>query len=130
MKNIIIIILIFVIPVMAYKLLSKPEANLDSQPVNANKPQIIKFSSAMCSECKKLDEVIKEVYPKYKDKITFTEIQVQNNDDYTQKTVKKYRITLTPTMIIISPKDKKESKIEGFVEKEKLDKLMQDLTKE
>lgn len=127
MKNIIIIILIFVIPVVAYNLLSKHETEPVSKTVDTSKPQIIKFSSLMCVECKKLEGVINEVYPKYKNEITLTEVHIQNNDDYTKKMVEKYHVTLTPTMIIINPKTSKVSKIEGFVEKDKLDKLMKDL---
>lgn len=125
-KNLIIIALIFVVPLIAYKILSKPDANADNKAV-ANQPQIIKFSAQMCVECKKLDTVLDEVYPKYKDKISLIRIQVSNNDAYTQKLIKKYGITLTPTLIILNSKGEKLDKIEGFVEKEKLEKIMKDL---
>jgi len=126
-KNFSIITLIFVIPLVAYMILSKPEASLATKNPTANKPQIIKFTSLMCLDCKKLSDVMKEVYPKYSDKITLVEIQVQNNDDYTKKQVEKYNVTLVPTMIIINSKGKKLNKIEGFVEKEKLEKIMKEL---
>lgn len=127
MKNFSIITLIFVVPLVAYMLLSKPDASLANKVVDLNKPQIIKFTSLMCLDCKKLGAVMKEVYPKYSNKITLTEIQVQNSDDYTKKQVEKYNITLVPTLIIINSKGKQLYKIEGFVEKEKLDKLMKEL---
>lgn len=127
-KNFSIITLIFVVPIIAYMLLSRPDVSLASKTTtNANKPQVIKFTSLMCLDCKKLGVVMKEVYPKYSDKITLVEIQVQNNDDYTKKQVEKYNVTLVPTLIFIDSKGKKVSKIEGFVEKEKLDKLMKEL---
>lgn len=126
-KNFSIITLILVIPLVAYMILSKPEASLATKSPTASKPQIIKFTSLMCLDCKKLGDVMKEVYPKYSDKITLVEIQVQNSDDYTKQQVEKYNVTLVPTMIIINSKGKKISKIEGFVEKEKLEKIMKDL---
>lgn len=126
-KNISIITLIFVVPLIAYFFLSKPDASLANKTSMANKPQIIKFTSLMCLDCKKLDKVIKEVYPKYSDKVVLVEVHVQNNDDYTKKQVEKYNVTLVPTLIILDAKGKKLNKIEGFVEKEKLDKLMKDL---
>lgn len=129
-KNFSIIALIFIVPIVAYMFLSKPDATYAKKAANANKPQIIKFTSLMCLDCKKLGTVFKEVYPKYADKITLVEIQVQNNDDYTQKQVQKYNITLVPTLILLDSKGKKVSKIEGFVEKGKLEKIMKDLAHE
>jgi len=126
-KNLTIITLIFVVPMVAYMLLSKPDASLASKGPTANKPQIIKFTSLMCLDCKKLSEVMKEVYPKYSSKINLVEIHVQDSDAYTKSQVQKYNVTLVPTMIIINSKGKKLQKIEGFVEKEKLDNIMKEL---
>lgn len=126
-KNIIVITLIFVVPLVAYMILAKPEAGLADKASTGNKPQIIKFTSLMCLDCKKLSGVMKEVYPKYKDKITLIEVQVQNNDDYTKNQVQKYNITLVPTVILLDSKGKKVGKYEGFIEKEKLEKLLKDL---
>ena len=126
-KNFSIITLIFVVPIIAYMALSKPDAGFAKKTTDANKPQVIKFTSLMCLDCKKLSAVMKDIYPKYSDKITLIEVQVQNNDDYTKKQVEKYNVTLVPTLIFINSKGKKVSKIEGFLEKEKLDKLMKEL---
>lgn len=129
-KNFSIITLIFVVPLVAYMILSKPDASFAVKSANANKPQIIKFTSLMCLDCKKLGNVMKEVYPKYSDKINLIEVQVQNNDEFTKKQIEKYNITLVPTIITINSKGKKVAKIEGFIEKDKLDKIMKDLTNE
>ena len=127
MKNFSIITLIFVVPLVAYMLLSRPDASFANKSVALNKPQIIKFTSLMCLDCKKLATVMKDVYPKYSDKITLTEIQVQNSDDYTKKQIEKYNVTLVPTLIILNSKGKQLNRIEGFIEKEKLEKLMKEL---
>lgn len=127
MKNFSIITLIFVVPIIAYMILSKPDASLASKAPVAGKPQIIKFTSLMCLDCKKLEGVIKEVYPKYSNKITLTEVHVQDENDYTKKQIEKYDVTLVPTLIFINSKGKKVNKTEGFLEKEKLDKLMKEL---
>lgn len=127
MKNFSIITLIFVVPLVAYMILAKPDASMASKSAGANKPQIIKFTSLMCLDCKKLSTVMKEVYPKYSDKINLVEVQVQNEDDFTKKQVEKYNITLVPTLIFVNAKGKEVSKTEGFVEKGRLEKLMKDL---
>jgi len=125
-KTFIIMALIFIVPIVAYKILAKPEVNVENKAAT-NQPQIIKFSSQMCAECKKLDTVLDEVYPKYKDKIVLVKVQVTNNDDYTKKLIKEYHVILTPTTVILNSKGEKLSIIEGFIEKEKLEKIMKDL---
>lgn len=127
MKNFSIITLIFVIPLVAYMILSKPDASMANKSSSAGKPKIIKFTSLMCLDCKKLSGVMKEVYPKYSDKITLVEIQVQNDDEFTKQQVQKYNVTLVPTLVLVNSKGKQVSKTEGFVEKGKLDKMMKDL---
>lgn len=128
MKNIIIILIIFIVPLAAYRILSTNEAHQAGQSGSTGKSQIIKFSALMCAECKKLDGALHEVYPKYKDKIDLVKIQVQNEDNYTKEQVKKYNITLTPTMILLDSKGNKIDKIEGFVEKPQLEKMMKELS--
>ena len=127
MKNVIIIALIFLVPLIAYRILAKPDVNIANKTA-INQPQIIKFSSQMCAECKKLDAVLEKVYPKYKDKIVLVKVQVSNNDDYTKKLIKKYNVILTPTTVILNSKGEKLSIIEGSIEKEKLEKIMEDLS--
>lgn len=126
-KNFSVITLIFVIPLIAYFILSKPDASLADKISKVNKPKIIKFTSLMCYDCKKLDKIMKEVYPKYEDKIVLVEIHVQENDANTTKQVEKYNITLVPTLIVLDSKGKKVNKLEGFIEKQKLEKIMKEL---
>lgn len=129
-KNFSIITLIFVVPLIAYYFLSKPDASYASKTTAANKPQIIKFTSAMCLDCKKLEGVLKEVYPKYSNKVVLVEIHVQDNTPFTKQQIEKYNVTLVPTMILLNSKGKKVAKYEGFIPQDKLDKLVKDLANE
>lgn len=129
-KNLFIIAFIFLVPIFAYVILSKSDVSYASKTAGANKPQIIKFTSQMCLDCKKLEKVLKEVYPKYSSKITLVEVHVQNEDAYTKQQVQKYGVNLVPTIVTLNSKGKKVAKIEGFVSKEKLDKIMKDLANE
>jgi len=130
MKNFSIITIIFVIPLIAYMLLSKPDASLASKAVKANSPQIIKFTSLMCSDCKKLDGVFRQVYPKYSNKITLIEVPVQTETEYTKAQIQKYNVTLVPTMVFITAKGKKLYKTEGSMEPGELEQKMKDLINE
>lgn len=130
LKNLLSILFIFIVPVVAYFILSKSDASAISKTNSANKPQIIKFTSLMCYDCKKLEKEMKVVYPKYSSKINLIEIHVQENDDYTKKQIEKYNIQLVPTLILLNSKGKQIAKTEGYVEKSQLDKMMKDLANE
>jgi len=102
-KNVLIISIIFILPLIAYFTLStiKTDADqkiVDKQPCNA---KIIKFSSAMCRDCKKLADVMDEVYPLYQDKIDLESVSVEKDDNKTIKLIKEYNITLVPTLVYI-----------------------------
>jgi len=129
MKNFSIITLIFLVPLLAYLALSKPDASLAIKSPQGNKPQIMKFTSLMCLDCKKLDGVFKQVYPKYSDKIILIEIPVQAETEYTKTQVQKYNVTLVPTLVFITAKGKKLYKTEGYMEKEALEQKMKALIK-
>lgn len=129
-KNFITIFLIFVIPVFAFMILSANDESVAKKVETGSKPKIIKFASLMCLDCKKLNETMKKVYPKYSDKILLTEIQVQNNDKYTNEQIEKYNITLVPTTIFFDKNGKQIDKIEGYIEEQDLEKMMKDLCNE
>lgn len=130
MKNFSIITLIFVVPLIAYMFLTKPDASMASKSTDANKPKIMKFTSLMCLDCKKLDKVFKELYPKYSDKITLVEVPVQTETAFVKTNVQKYNVTLVPTLVFITAKGKMLYKTEGYMPKEELEKKMKALINE
>jgi len=82
-KSTFVILFILIVPMVAYFLLSKNDANTAVE-AQVNNPQMIKFASRMCYDCQRLESVLKEVFPSYNDKITLTEISVQNNSSAVQ----------------------------------------------
>ena len=50
-------------------------------------PQIIKFSSNMCIECKEVERIFRKLLPKYSKKFEYTEIIVDNNNDMNNKII-------------------------------------------
>lgn len=128
MKKFTIITLIFVVPLLAYMILTRGDVSSASKSADVNKPQILKFTSLMCLDCKKLDKLMKEVYPKYREKIILIEVPVQAESEFTKKQIEKYNVTLVPTMIFIDAKGKKVRRTEGFVEQTTLESYMDELT--
>ena len=129
-KNFFTVFLIFALPVVAFMMLSSREEGLAQRVQSTPKPQIIKFTSLMCLDCKKLNETMEKVYPKYRDRILLTEVQVQNNDTYTNEQIKKYNISLVPTTVVLDKNGKQVKKVEGYIEERALENLMKEMCNE
>ena len=125
-KNLIIISLIFAIPLIAYWALTS-SSSTTAQTTSSGKPQVIKFTSSMCLDCQTMNKVFKEIFPKYEDKIIMTEIQVQNQNSYNQEQIKKYNVTLVPTIILLNSDGKQVKRIEGEISKDKMDNYLKEL---
>ena len=127
LKSLIIIFLVFALPSFAYFMLTQNNVSYAQKSENT-KPEIIKFTSQMCLDCQKLNTTIKDVYPKYADKIKLTEIKVEKNDSFTKEQIKKYNVLLVPTTIF--KKENKTKRIEGYITKNQLEKEMKALINE
>ena len=65
--------------------------------------KVLDFTGKWCSTCIVLDKILKsEVIPKYKNKVKFIKIDIEENEDL----IKKYEILSVPTLILL--KDNKE----------------------
>ena len=125
-KNILIISLIFIIPIVAYFVLTN-STKTTAMTEGTGKPQVIKFTSAMCLDCQTMNELFKEIWPNYQDKIVLTEIQVQNRDQLADEQIKKYNVTLVPTIIMLNSDGGQAKRVEGAIPKEELEKYLQEL---
>ncbi len=128
-KNLITVLLIFAIPIIAYMALTKSAATTaqTTDTAAANKPQVIKFTSAMCLDCQKMNGIFKEIFPKYEGEIILTEIPVQDNTSFTNSQIEKYNVTLVPTIILIDSSGKQTKRIEGAIEKEEMESYLKGL---
>ena len=125
-RNIIIISLIFAIPLMLYMALTASNSTT-AKTSETGKPQVVKFTSAMCLDCQTMNKVFKEIFPKYNGKIILTEIQVQDKNSFSEGQIKKYNVTLVPTIILLNSGGKQVKRIEGAIPKEQMDKYLQEL---
>lgn len=129
-KNLIAILLIFAVPIIAYMALTKSTATTakpTDTTTDANKPQVIKFTSAMCLDCQKMNSIFKEIFPKYEGKIILTEIPVQDGTSFTNSQIEKYNVTLVPTIILLDSTGKQVKRIEGAIEKDEMDNYLKGL---
>ena len=125
-KNLIIISLIFIVPLIAFMVLNNSNSTT-AKNIESGKPQIIKFTSAMCMDCQTMNKVFKEIFPKYENKIILTEIQVQDKNSFNEQQIKKYHVTLVPTIILLNSQGKQVQRIEGAIPKEEMDKYLEEL---
>lgn len=125
-KSIFTILAILIIPIMTFFGLT---FNKDKSTVaEANgKPQIIKFSSTMCLECKEVEKVFKELMPKYQDKVVYTDIIVDNRNDMKNDLIRKYNVQLVPTIIMLNSDGTQYKRIESALPKEQMEQYIKGL---
>lgn len=129
MKNLVIILLIIVLPIIAYITLdSNKHKDIISLAEAGDKPVVMIFSSAMCSECQKLKKVLAVVEPNYKNKIEFMRLDAASSDANTQALVKKYNVYLVPTMVFIDKSGNKKYRTEGSMPQSELEKKLKDIS--
>ena len=128
-KNIIWILLIFLIPLAAYWGITREQfAPMPAVAVSGDK--VIKFSSPMCSECQDLEKVFEEVFPKYSDKVSLTKVDVSKQDKNCKALIKEYKVTLVPTTVFINQDGRITRRIEGTMQSKILDNYLVELINE
>ena len=125
-KNIITILLVFLVPVAIYWTLTK-DRSIAILPSSATAgAEIIKFSSPMCYECQELEKIFEEVYPNHSSKITLRKIDVTQQDKMTREMIKEYGVTLVPTCIFKNSHGEVIRKTEGSIQPKILDNYMKE----
>ncbi len=126
-KNIVLILLIFLVPLATYWSLVKSK-NIGTLPTIAySGPEIIKFTSPMCYECQELDKIFEEVYPGFANKISLRKINVTDKNKSTNELIKKYEIKLVPTCIFKNNDGNIIRKTEGNIQPRILENYMREL---
>lgn len=126
-KNLIIISLIFVLPLIAYAVLSGTKVESATQEHVNGKPQIVKFSSKLCSDCKKMKGVFEAVMPQYSGTVEVIEYDIEKNDKNINDAIDKYNVDLVPTVVYIDKNGKVVRKTEGYIDKHKFETYVKEL---
>lgn len=128
-KNIIWILLIFLVPLGVYYSLSKDK--LTTPPsIAAGKAEVIKFSSPMCYECQELKKVFEEIFPNYNKDVECIEIDVTNRDNNTQELIKQYNVKLVPTTVFKKTDGTVTKRIEGSMQPKILENYLKEIINE
>lgn len=125
-KSLFTILAILILPVLTFFGITRSQNNTVIAETKG-KPQIIKFSSTMCAECKEIEKTFKEVMPKYNDEITYTEIIVDSRNDMKNKLIKKYNVQMVPTVIMLNSDGTQAARIESAIPADEMDKYIKGL---
>lgn len=126
-RNALIILLILIVPLVIYFALSRSTGTAVVE-AQINQPQMIKFASRMCYDCQRLEKVLQTVYPEYRDKVTLTEITVQDNSSSVQNMIKKYNVKLVPTSIFIDKNGDIKARVEGYMDENTLKNHLEEIS--
>ena len=92
---------------------------MGSELIKNPKAKIIKFSSPMCSECKDMEVELNKAMENYKDTVLVEEINVIDRDKkqaaYNKVAIKKFNVTLVPTIVILDREGKVIKRNEGLM---------------
>ena len=127
-KNIIWILLIFLVPLGAYFWLTQDQ--ITTPPAIAAGDELIKFSSPMCMECQDLEKVVDKVMPKYSDKVSIRKIDISKRDKNCQALISEYKVKLVPTTIFKNQDGRILRRVEGTMNSELLESYLAELINE
>lgn len=129
MKNWIIVLLIFIMPLSIYAYFEAKAQNEKMCKIEGNinkdyKAKIIKFYSPMCSECKETNIEMQKAMKDYKNSVVVQEINViehiEKGPDCNKEAIKKYKVTLVPTLVFLNKEGDLIKKREGLMKSEEI----------
>lgn len=126
MKNWIVALAILILPIVTYFVLDKTNGDKTNFEAVAatGKPAVIKFASSMCLDCKKMEAMMSEVMPAYSDKVVYEKVNSQSNDRNTKSMIKKYNVTVVPTVIFLNKDGSVYKKTEGAYDKKEFEEYL------
>lgn len=130
-SSLLVILLIFALPVLLYYVTKSPKENSASAALAeaANKPKVLHFSQVMCSECRKLEGIMKPVEEEYKNKVVFVHIDVANRTPETTALMQKHKVRVVPTLVFVNKKGQVIKTTEGAIPKEELERYLDSISK-
>lgn len=96
---------------------AQPE-ELDRE-ISSSERVLVWFTSPGCAPCRKLEPAMQLLYYRWKRKVKFLRLSVE---DYPEE-AEKYKITSVPTLILFS-KGREIGRLDGIIKKEQIEELL------
>ena len=125
-KNIFIMLTILFLPILTFWGITSLQGS-SAVANTSGLPQVIKFSSSMCLECKQVEDIFEEIMPKYIKNVEYKKIIVDSRKDMKNPLIKQYKVTLVPTVVMINSDGSTAQKIVGAVSKEQYEQCIKGL---
>jgi thioredoxin 1 len=119
-------LLIFTILAFSYQLtLSEPtvDRRFPKDVAQSPLPKLLDFGRGVCIPCKKMAPILQELSEEYKGRVIIKIIEIDREKELTRVN----RIRLIPTQIFFDSKNKEVCRHEGFMEKEAIKKMFQQM---
>ncbi|MGK2896914.1 MAG: thioredoxin [Candidatus Makana argininalis] len=104
---------------MNNKIINLTDTNFEKQVLNFEGNIVVDFWSEFCGPCKIMEPLIKQIADEFKNKITFSKFNIEEN----LSTPKKYDIRSIPTILIFNNGKLKATKV-GLMSKSNLRKFI------
>ncbi len=135
MKNWIIVLLIFIMPLSLYVYLdNRAQANACKtigSETKAPSAKIIKFSSPMCSECQDVAVEIKKAMKDNNNSVIIEEYNVLDSyakgKNITKDMIKKHKVSLVPTLVFVDKEGKVIKKHTGMIKSNEITAILDEI---
>jgi thioredoxin len=121
------------LPLLIFTMLAFPYQDTFSEPAvdrrfprdvaQSSLPKLLDFGRGVCIPCKKMAPILQELSEEYKGKVVIKIIEIDREKELTQVN----RIRLIPTQIFFDSKNKEVFRHEGFMDKEAIKKIFQQM---
>lgn len=123
MKNWIIILLIFVIPLGIYGFLEKAYGERMFQMPKKQGAMVYKFSSPMCNDCKTVQKSMTSIKTQYPN-LVVEEVEVTQKTKATKDLIEKYNVTTVPTLVFIDKDGNVIEKLESEIGRDDIERCV------
>lgn len=123
MKNWIIVLLIFIVPLGLYGFLEAAHGERLFSVSKKEQAMVYKFSSPMCADCRTVEKHIKSIKTQYPELIV-EDIDVTQKNRATKDLIAKYNVTIVPTLIFVDKEGNIVEKLESDIEKSDIERCV------
>lgn len=118
-----VIFAIFVFPCQATFSEPSVDRRFPKEIAQVPVPKLLDFGRGKCIPCKAMAPILKELSEEYKDRVIIKIIEIDQDPPLTMAN----RIRLIPTQIFFDSKNKEIFRHEGFMDKEAIKKIFQQM---